>query len=258
MKKVSILVVFFCISLFTYKNFCFAQKEAAVGNLELFVQANVAYKEAKYDEAVAGYEGILAKGVENGNIYYNLGNSYFKKGLLGKALLNYERAMFFMPNDNDLRSNYEYLSMLLNLDWQQAQGSRFFRLIDKLFTGVNCNFMAIVLSVSYTVFILLIILWLINPQRRKLYKVFAFFILMIFTLTIFAFNRKLEYFNNSVVIISKEAEARFGPLKDATVFFTLTEGSHVKALEQTFDWIKIRRFDGKEGWVVKSQTQSIF
>jgi len=258
MKKVILLVVFFCISLFTYKNFCFAQKEAAVGNLELFVQANVAYKEAKYDEAVAGYEGILAKGVENGNIYYNLGNSYFKKGLLGKALLSYERAMFFMPNDSDLRVNYEYVLSLSDLTQDRSEGILIARSIDKLFSGANCNFLAFVLSVCYCLLVLVVILWVNFPQRGKLYKILAALIFVIFILAMLAFNRKLDYFNNSAVVISKEAEVKFGPLQDATNFFNLSEGSKVKILEQTFDWVKIRRFDGKVGWVAMSKVERLF
>lgn len=257
MKKVIILIVFFCV-LFTYKTLCFAQKEALNGTLELFVQANLAYKEAKYDEAILGYEGILAKGVENGNVYYNLGNSYFKKGALGKALLNYERARFFMPNDSDLRANYEYVLSLSDLAFDRSGGFWITRLIDKLFSGANCNFIAFMLSACYYLLVLIVILWLLFPPRARLYKLLAAPIFVIFILAMIAFNRKLDYFNNSAVVISKEVEVKFGPLQDATNFFNLSEGSKVRTLEQTFDWVKIRRFDGKVGWVVKSKVERLF
>ena len=252
------LVFFLCFAIFASVSLCFAQRTDNTGILELFVRANMAYKQAKYDEAISDYESILSKGYDNGNLYYNLGNSYFKKGLLGKAVLNYERARFFMPNDSDLRSNYEYVLSLTYLAHERSGGNWFVRGIDKLFSGVNCNFIACVLSACFCLVILIIILRMTFPQRRKFYKILLFLILIIFIPAMLAFNRKLDYFDKSAVIISKETEAKFGPLQDATTFFMLPEGSKVKILDQTFDWFKIRRFDGKEGWVAKSDAEKMF
>ena len=123
-----------------------AQGERDAGARELFYQGNLAYKEGKYDSAIDSYEKILGLGLESGNLYYNLGNVYFKKGEFGKAMLNYKRALMLIPNDSDLRSNYEYVLSSLKLG-AQSFGNWFERLTARLFEEVSINFLTVLLSV---------------------------------------------------------------------------------------------------------------
>ena len=103
---------------------------------KLFYQANAAYKESKYDRAIENYEKLIKSGLESPNLYYNLGNSYFKKGEAGKAIVNYERAKRFIPNDSDLKSNYDYAHSSLNLE-RKPFGNLFEKLADRLFEGAT-------------------------------------------------------------------------------------------------------------------------
>jgi len=77
--------------------------------LSKFVSAGMAYKDGRYESAIERYRTILDGGRESGALYYNFGNSYFKKGNLGKAVLNYERAKRFIPRDSDLNFNDTYV-----------------------------------------------------------------------------------------------------------------------------------------------------
>jgi tetratricopeptide (TPR) repeat protein len=74
----------------------------------VFARANQLYEEGRYQEAVAKYEEILASGMQDGRVYYNLGNAYFKQDKLGPAILNYERAQRLMPRDEDIKVNLAY------------------------------------------------------------------------------------------------------------------------------------------------------
>ena len=74
----------------------------------IFGNANELYKKGNYDLAIADYEKILNKGYESGNLYYNIGNCYFKENKLGKAIVNYKRALRLEPRDGDIRSNYKF------------------------------------------------------------------------------------------------------------------------------------------------------
>ena len=74
----------------------------------LFSDAVKAYHAAKYNDAVALNEAVLAKGFSSAALYYNLGNAYFKTGRLGKAVVNYQRAMRLTPRDGDLRANLSF------------------------------------------------------------------------------------------------------------------------------------------------------
>lgn len=68
--------------------------------------ADSAYIRNDFTTAIQIYEMILRTG-ESADIYYNLGNSYYKIGDIAKAILNYERALILKPANKDIRSNLE-------------------------------------------------------------------------------------------------------------------------------------------------------
>ncbi len=75
---------------------------------DLANEADTAYKDGKYDQSVNLYSNIISSGFSSGQLYYNLGNSYFKSGRLGPSILMYERAVQLMPHSDDVRHNLEF------------------------------------------------------------------------------------------------------------------------------------------------------
>ena len=72
-----------------------------------FFHANALYKDGQYTAAASDYEQLRNAGLESGNLYFNLGNAYFKAGQRGKAILNYERAHRLLPSDPDVEANLD-------------------------------------------------------------------------------------------------------------------------------------------------------
>ena len=70
-----------------------------------FDEGNRLYQAGDFDGALDRYLRILDQGLESGDLYYNIGNTYFKRGELGPAILYYERARRVMPGDDDLLAN---------------------------------------------------------------------------------------------------------------------------------------------------------
>ena len=70
------------------------------------VEGDSAYMRNDYISAIQIYEALLGKG-EAADVYYNLGNSYYKAGDIAKAILNYERALLLQPGNSDIRANLE-------------------------------------------------------------------------------------------------------------------------------------------------------
>ena len=69
-------------------------------------QGDSAYINKEYDQAIEIYEALLQQG-ESGEVYYNLGNAYFKQDELGRAILNYERALLLQPGNADISANLD-------------------------------------------------------------------------------------------------------------------------------------------------------
>jgi tetratricopeptide (TPR) repeat protein len=103
-----------------------AQDEAASAPQTIFFKANTRYHDGAYEDAAREYQRLLESGIESGNLFFNLGNAYFKVGDVGRAILNYERAALFMPSDPDLAANLAYARSLTGVEpcevplWQRA------------------------------------------------------------------------------------------------------------------------------------------
>lgn len=219
--------------------------------IQTFEQANASYKENKFDQAISGYNKIIEQGFENGNIYYNLGNSYFKKGELGKAILNYERARIFMPSDGDLKSNYEYACFNAGLDKAANKA------ISRIFAGLGIDSLAVILFILQGAIFLVLIFRIIPGRQVRFFQALIVCLSAAFILTGWSFKRKLDWLNKGAVVIAREAQARFEPLEGSTAHFTLKQGSLVEILDTAQVWLKARRFDGKKGWVKKEDVASI-
>ena len=72
---------------------------------KIWNDANTAYVNADYPAATEGYERLLGEGYESAQLYLNLGNAYFKRGMNGRAILNYRKALRLAPGDEDIRYN---------------------------------------------------------------------------------------------------------------------------------------------------------
>ncbi len=231
-------------------------QEAANTPGALFYQANINYQEAKYDSAIKNYARIINSGFESGNIYYNLGNSYFKKGELGLAVLNYERAKVLIPNDSDLSSNYDYVLHTLNLE-PQLFGGWFEKTVHALFQGQSIDALTILLSIVYIFLIGLFILNLFYGRLRTYLGWIISILVILFILSAYALSKRIDYLNKGAIVISKEADVKFEPLENATTYFKVGEGSKVEVVEKAEGWYKVRRFDNKLGWVNKEVLEKI-
>ena len=80
---------------------------------DLFIQGNQFIFDEKYIDAVQSFESILELGYENSDIYYNLGNSYFRIGDIGNSIWAYEKALELSPRDSDINFNIKYLRSMV-------------------------------------------------------------------------------------------------------------------------------------------------
>ncbi|UCH12342.1 MAG: tetratricopeptide repeat protein [Candidatus Omnitrophota bacterium] len=224
-----------------------------------FTKANSFYQQEKFKEAIKEYEKIIDAGFCSANIYYNLGNTYFKIGSIGKAILNYERARRLAPDDGDLLTNLEYAKSLI-VDRSIRVSAPWFveiisRLPERFSAGRLCQ---LLFTINISIFIILTInLFLSRPNR------FFIFMTAVFLITFIAgsvvLSKKATTINKrqEAVVIVSEIDCRFGPLDNATVHFKLYEGSKIIILKTEADWSKIKRFDGKIGWIKKDSYEII-
>lgn len=222
-----------------------------------FSGANALYEKGEYDKAIAEYEKIVNAGLESGNLYYNIGNCYFKKGSLGKAILNYEKAERLIPRDKDLESNYKYANSMVKYNMPKAGKICIIRFAEKFSDEFTINELTILMSVIYVLIVLVVIACVIFKTHKRNFNAAASILILIFALCCFSFRTKLLLLNREAVIIKETSSAKFEPFDRATTHFKIYEGMKVYVLSSNGNWYKIKRPDGKTGWVKKESAELI-
>lgn len=222
-----------------------------------FHRANTYYSDGKYDEAVKAYEEALEEGLESGNLYYNLGNSFFKKGELGRAILNYEKALRLIPRDSDLRSNYEYARSLIKGSAVEVRPCWYRAVFRGVFSLWTIDELAVWLMVIFTLILAVVLAGSCIPAFRKHRLVILPVPAVVFIFSLIALLEKTALPAREAIITVEKTDARFEPFDSATAHFTLYEGSKAVIISSNGSWRKVERADKKRGWV-KSSDLEIF
>ncbi|MBL7158305.1 MAG: tetratricopeptide repeat protein [Candidatus Omnitrophica bacterium] len=241
-----LFLIFFCMAGFF--SGCTSQK--VPGELEgLFESAGEYYKKGDYPLAIEDYEKILNSGYETGNLYYNVGNSYFKQNMIGKAIVNYKRALRLQPRDGDVRSNYKFAFSTVKRNVFPKQKIFVLKLFDIVNKNLTTNEVTIVLSLVILIFMVNALLYVSIIPTRRFFVLSSVVLILIFLANAYFLYAKACLIGKEAVVIQEAPDARFEPFPRATTHFTLYEGEEILVIERMDSWCKIKRVDGKIGWV---------
>lgn len=246
MKVLRLLLIATCL-LFSWNAVGFAEMSSDEALLK-FVSAGAAYKDGRYDTAIDGYNAILEGGRVNGPVYYNLGNSYFKKENVGQAVLSYERARIFIPRDSDLNYNDQYVHSKIDRHFMDSGQNFIDRAVKRHIQFYTYDEMAIILFCIGLMIgaICLISLYFQWPQSLTGGIIAALTIsFLVYSVGLVA---KVKIERNLAVVMSA-TDTFFEPRTDSTAHFKISEGMKVRILKSQGYWVKIQRLDGKIGWV---------
>lgn len=237
-----------------------AAEEVSSDPGNLFYKGNSLYEKREYDKAIEEYQKVLEEGVESGSLYYNLGNAYFKTGKNGYAILYYKKAARLMPADSDLKSNLSYAQSLTeDSGLQSLAANKLAWLVRIPFKEFTINGVARILIILYIIVMGLIVGGIIsNSFKRK--ATFIFYpLLVLFLLALAGFS--VRYYEEEIltkgIAVAKSAECKYEPIDKSTTYFTLKEGQEVFVLKTRNGWRRIKRIDGKLGWVKSDAVEEI-
>jgi Bacterial SH3 domain len=161
-------------------------------------------------------------------------------------VLNYERAKLFIPADQDLKANLNYALGVLDIVRPVSIADKAMELF---FGALSVNAMALLLSVLFLLILIALKVRLFVPAAKKSASAAAFLFFVIFAVGGIYFYQKVVYLNYGAIIVAHKAQIKFEPESNATNYFELGEGDTVMIVEQAPGWYKVKRFDGKLGWV---------
>lgn len=225
--------------------------------LAVFREANREYAAGNYTGAIAGYRSLLDAGFRSGNIYYNLGNAYIKSGKIGEAILHYERAKLYIPRDSDLLANYRYARSLMKQK-DPAQKRHWLLVSVDIAFGYFTTKELFILTIALLYIMAALFIWSLYKPRLRPYVGPLLAILAVFLLAMIPpFIKKGIDEKEAAVVTAPIIDARYEPLQRGEVHFPLYEGMKVSILATRNDWRKIKRSDGKIGWVPANFVQPI-
>ncbi len=215
--------------------------------------ATQAYQTGQYNKAIGIYEGILDAGYFSADLYYNLGNAYFKNNQLGPSILTYERGLLFKPYDKDLLYNLSIANHAQLNDISPVSPfflAQYWRSIRDVFSPTIWCFWGLFFLwtgiFGWTI-------WIIGKTRTNKFRGFLLGTLLVpfsilpFGLALDRYNH--QYHNTYGIIMEPSVSLKEAPDIDSPSVITLFEGLKVQKLDKIEDWIKVIMTDGEVGWV---------
>lgn len=256
MKKMIPLIL---ISLTLSAHFAFSAEEPQDPR-SLFYKANSLYEQREYLKASEEYAKILSMDAESGPLYFNIGNTFFKMGKTGYAILAYKKAQRLMPGESDLKSNLAYAESLTeDSALSSMPQNRAAWLFKFPFREYSLNTVSIILIALYLMLVAMLLAGIISPVFKRRMTILFYPVLIGFLLTLGAFS--IRYYNEEIldhgVVVAKEAECKYEPIDKSNNYFTLKEGQEVLVLNTRNGWRRIRRLDGKLAWVKSDAVEEI-
>jgi len=217
------------------------------------VKAEKAYDSKKYKEAIKSYEELVSSGYKSYELYYNLGNAYYRDKQLGKAIYNYELARKLNPNDEDVRINLG-IAAAKTIDKIDSKENFFISAVKSnllsSFSTRGWAWINVICVISFCAFVYLFI-----SSSRILFKRISFvlaLILLIGSVSTYFLGYsavKSKYDNKFAIVTSTETKVMNEPTASASSKFSLHEGTKIRIVDNNGDWVLIKLDNGNEGWV---------
>lgn len=215
-------------------------------------QADSLYADGNYEQAAAIYESLLKEG-EAAELYYNLGNCYYKMEKLAYAVLNYERALRIDPADPDIQANLDFVRGL-TLDKVTPPSELFFvtwwKNLANAFNMAQWKIIAIVFFILLLAGILAYFFSRPTLLRRIGFYTAIASIVIVLVANLCALTQSQTIGqHNAAIITSPVATIYSSPNNSSTHLFEIHEGTRVDILDSSTDeWMEIRLEEGKQGW----------
>lgn len=221
-----------------------------------FQAANNAYRQQNYEQAIELYQNILSQGYHSKEVYFNIGNSYYRLNRIGEAILYYEKAQKLDPRDGDIQYNLELANLRVIDRIELPPRFILFEWWDNLKLFFSIQQLSRLISILFALTVFCLILGLFN-KRYRLRRWFLYFSAVAGLLTIFGVyiliirTGELKEVHWAIVL-SPTVTVLSAPDENSTDVFLLHEGVRVSLNEDRGDWVKISLPDGKSGWMKKN------
>lgn len=249
-------ILFTIIAAVIFSSFIWAESPEA-----MLRRGNEFYVSKQYNKAIEAYENLTEQGYEGTELFYNLGNAYYRVGKLGYAILYYEKALKLSPSDEDVRHNIALVNLQTVDKIETLPGFFLFEWWESLLSLFSVSGWAIFAFIIYLLLLAVIVVYVFTSsafvQRISVYGGLAVIVFLALSITILTVNLNRENNVKKGVIIEQTATAKLAPDNKSNDAFVIHEGLKVTVEDRLSNWLKIRLEDGKIGWLTSDNLRII-
>lgn len=221
-------------------------------------QAESAYNDGDYQQAITLYETVIANGARNSQIYFNLGNAYYLADDLGRALVNYRRAHELNPRDSDINFNMNRVRGQ-RIDIQGDETDVFDTLAALTSGTLTVTELGWIALVIWSGGFLLLALYIRRIQWHETLRVPLIIIGTLVILSIILLSSRLYVAHSrpSAVIVAPAVLVRSGPGENYLEHFQIHAAAEIRILEMRDGWIRFTLPDGRQGWIPQDSAEKV-
>ena len=220
------------------------------------------YASDDFEGALAGFKELEKLGYESEELFYNMGNTYYKmSGYIAYAVLYYERALKLDPSYKDARANLDFAHQF-TLDKIEKVPEfvlvTWFKSFRETLSSDGWAYVALA-SLVLVAILLLVFRFGRSMAVRKISFVFAIIVAIFMLLSvIFSFGLRSEILGtDGAIVINPVSSVKSSPNASGKSLFIIHEGTKVTILEELGEWNKVELSDGRQGWILKREIETI-
>lgn len=223
--------------------------------------ADESYRKGNYPSAVEQYNEVIANGFSSADLYYNLGNAYYRLDRFADAILCYERALRLNPSHSDAKQNLALansktqdriatLPQFFLAAWYNTLVTRItphaWRIIVLLFLAL--------LAASFVIFRLAHQLTL---RKAAFIAIIASATLMLLSIILLLISTARFNSRDAAIVMQPSVAVKSSPESQSVDKLILHEGTRVVISEDLSGWHKITLADGTTGWLTSDAIERI-
>lgn len=228
---------------------------------DLLQKANEHYTKEEFNKAIDLYNQILMTNMESPEVYFNLGNAYYKTNQYTLSILNYERAKLLAPDDEDIDFNLQVANQKVVDSIQELPGIFIVRWWNSLVNSQTTDTWAVMSIVGFILFLVMMGFYFFAKSgdiKRITFWSGCFLILFTIFTWSFAAKQKSRLVNHTYAIVMQPTvTVKSSPSEKGTNLFVIHEGLKVRITDKLGDWVEIRLADGNKGWLLTESIERI-
>ena len=227
---------------------------------EIFNRGNAAYEDDRYEDAAEDYRSLLRYKIQDAVVEYNLANTEFRLGNLGRAILHYERARRLDPVDRDIQGNLAFARSLTFDRVESAPLATVVRWTHAVQNRLGPDRQAWAVLMLFWLIAALLTVGLARPRGFGAPQGWILSALLLLTVVAgsswYTTLQRLDA-RRLAVVLEEVSEVLAGPGPNNPTLFTVHEGLTLEIRAERDEWIQVTLPNGLNGWISRKAVEQV-